>query len=159
MLKRLYWTLYLGFHYLKQYRYPFRSRAAVRNDQSRRIQRMVAHAYRFVPYYRETLDRLGLRPSDFRTVDDLARLPVLERRQIQFAPERFLSSARSARPQRMFSHGGAARERRSRFITGWTRSSRRPSMDSVIMMSSPLIFLFAEGPARRGFSPRQFPTP
>jgi len=82
MLRRLYWTWHLGCHYLKQVHYPFRSRDAVRHDQSRRIQRMVAHAYRFVPYYRETFDRLGLRPSDFRTVDDLARLPVLERREI-----------------------------------------------------------------------------
>ena len=68
---------------------------------------MVAHAYRFVPYYRETLDRLSLRPSDFRTVDDLARLPVLERRQIQLAPERFLSAARSAWPQECFHTGGS----------------------------------------------------
>ena len=68
---------------------------------------MVAHAYRFVPYYRETFDRLGLRPSDFRTVDDLARLPVLERREIQSAPERFLSSARSAGPHECFHTGGS----------------------------------------------------
>lgn len=70
---------------------------------------MVAYAYRFVPYYRETLNSLGLRPSDFRTVDDLARLPILERRQIQLAPERFLSSARSARarPQVCFHTAGS----------------------------------------------------
>jgi len=106
-LRRLYWTWHLGCHYLKQYRYPFRSRDAVRHDQSRRIQRMVAHAYRFVPYYRETLDRLGLRPWDFRTVDELARLPILERGQIQSAPERFLSSARSAGPRVCFHTGGS----------------------------------------------------
>jgi phenylacetate-CoA ligase len=107
VLRRLYWTWHLGCHYLKQVHYPFRSRDAVRHDQSRRIQRMVAHAYRFVPYYRETFDRLGLRPSDFRTVDDLARLPVLERREIQSAPERFLSSARSAGPHECFHTGGS----------------------------------------------------
>jgi len=107
MLRRFYWTWYLGIHYLKQYRYPFRSRASVRNDQSRRVQKMVAHAYRSVPYYRETLNSFGLQPTNFRTVDDLARLPVLERLQIQMDPERFLSSARSAGERVCFHTGGS----------------------------------------------------
>ncbi|MDI7277104.1 MAG: hypothetical protein QME94_14105, partial [Anaerolineae bacterium] len=50
-------------------------------------------AYRYVPYYRETMDRLGLRPSDFRAADDLARLPILEREQLQRDPEYFCSTA------------------------------------------------------------------
>ncbi len=53
---------------------------------------MMSHAYARVPFYRETLDRLGLRPEDFRTAEDLARLPILERRDIQRDPERFLAS-------------------------------------------------------------------
>ncbi len=95
-MKRLWGTASLGFHYLRQRRYPFRRREAVLRDQSRRVQRMAAQAYRFVPYYRETFGKLGLRPSDFRTAADLAKLPILERRRIQSDPERFLSKARSA---------------------------------------------------------------
>ena len=54
---------------------------------------MVAYAYRYVPYYRETLDGLGLTPDDFRTAEDLARLPLLEPEAYQRDPERFLSTA------------------------------------------------------------------
>jgi phenylacetate-CoA ligase len=54
---------------------------------------MVAYATRHVPYYRETLPRLGLRADDLRTAADLARLPLIERDQLQRDPEFFLSTA------------------------------------------------------------------
>jgi phenylacetate-CoA ligase len=57
------------------------------------VRRAIAHAYRHVPYYRETLRRLGLGPGDFGDATDLARLPVIEREQLQRDPEFFLSRA------------------------------------------------------------------
>ena len=54
---------------------------------------MVAYAYRYVPFYREALDRLGLTPGDFRTAADLARLPLLDAEEYRRDPERFLSTA------------------------------------------------------------------
>jgi len=91
--QRVYWSLYLGRRVLGQARYPFKPRPAILRDQSRHVRRMVAHAYANVPYYRRTLDELGLKPSDFRTAEDLARLPILERRRIQEAPRDFMSGA------------------------------------------------------------------
>jgi len=90
---RFLWSLYLASRVLGQARYPFKPRPAIRRDQSRRVRRTVAYAYEHVPYYRRTLERLGLTPSDFKTADDLSRLPILERRQIQEAPEEFISRA------------------------------------------------------------------
>jgi phenylacetate-CoA ligase len=80
-------------HLRGQARYPFKPLAATKRDQASRARRMVAYAYRYVPYYRETMDRLGLRPADFQDADDLARLPLLEREQLQRDPEYFVSTA------------------------------------------------------------------
>ena len=93
MIRRLFWTAYLARHALGQATYPFKPLAKVRRDQRRRIRRIVAHAYRHVPYYRETLRRLALTPADFRTAADLAKLPLLERQQIVRDPEYFVSTA------------------------------------------------------------------
>lgn len=68
--------------------------ATIRRAQDRRLARTIAHAAATVPYYRDTLRALRLAPDDVRTVADLARLPIVERRQVQEDPERFLSSAR-----------------------------------------------------------------
>jgi phenylacetate-CoA ligase len=89
--ERLFWSAYLLRHIVGQRGYAFRPRASILADQKRRIRRMIEHAYRRVPYYQETMDRLGLRPSDFQGADDLARLPLLERREIQSDPERFIA--------------------------------------------------------------------
>jgi phenylacetate-CoA ligase len=77
----------------REARFPFRQRAAIQRAQERRVRATVVHAYRSVPYYRETMRNLGLTPDDFRCVADLARLPLLEREDLQRDPECFVSGA------------------------------------------------------------------
>ena len=43
------------------------------------LRRLMRHAYRHTAFYRQLLDERGLLPEGFSTVDDLARLPLLER--------------------------------------------------------------------------------
>jgi phenylacetate-CoA ligase len=83
----------MAYHLRGQAQYPFKPLAAIKAHQARRVRRMVAYAYRHVPYYRETLDRLGLSPADFRSADDLTRLPLLDRARVQRDPEHFVSTA------------------------------------------------------------------
>lgn len=92
-LNRLFGSLYMAYHRWGQDRYPFRPLVEIEAARDRRVRRMVAYAYRYVPYYRETMNRLGLRPDDFQTADDLAKLPIMEREQLQRNPEYFASPA------------------------------------------------------------------
>jgi phenylacetate-coenzyme A ligase PaaK-like adenylate-forming protein len=91
ILDRLFWTGYVVYHSLGQGRYPFKPIAAIRRDQSRRVRAIVDYAYRHVPYYRETMDRLGLTPADFQNADDLAKLPTIGVEHIQRDPEYYIS--------------------------------------------------------------------
>lgn len=93
LLSRLWGSAYLAYHMRGQARVPYRPIGAVERAQTRRVRRMVDHAYRTVPYYRETMDRLGLRPGDLRVAADLARLPLIEPGQVQRDPEYFVSTA------------------------------------------------------------------
>jgi len=54
---------------------------------------MVRYAYRNVPYYRETMTRLGIRPEDVRNVEDLSRLPIIENDGLRRDPEYYASRA------------------------------------------------------------------
>jgi phenylacetate-CoA ligase len=56
---------------------PRASAQAAAADQLRRLSRLLEHAERNVPYYRELFRGLGIRARDVRTLDDFARLPVL----------------------------------------------------------------------------------
>jgi len=90
---RLLWTLYLAGHLRGQAHFAFRRLTAVRRIQARRVRRMISFAYSHVPYYRDTMQRIGLKPENVRTADDLARLPIIERDQLQRDPEYFVSRA------------------------------------------------------------------
>jgi phenylacetate-CoA ligase len=57
---------------------------------------MVSHAYRRVIHYREAMDRLHVRPEDFRTARDLELLPLVTRDELLDAPERFIASGYGA---------------------------------------------------------------
>ena len=94
MLARLGATAYLASQVVGEARVPFWADSRLRRAGDRRAARMVDHAYRTVPHYRQQLDELRLAPEQIRTVDDLARLPILERAEVQRDPLRFTSSYR-----------------------------------------------------------------
>lgn len=50
--------------------------------QDEHVSNMVRHAYANVPYYHDLMNGRGLKPDDFRTTEDLEKLPVLTRRQV-----------------------------------------------------------------------------
>jgi phenylacetate-CoA ligase len=52
---------------------------ALRDLQVGMLRRVLRHAHRHTEFYHRLLDERGLTPEDFHTVDDLARLPLLER--------------------------------------------------------------------------------
>ncbi len=67
--------------------------ARIERAAGRRCRAIVEHAYRFVPHYREAIDRLGLRPAELDHPAALSQLPLIDRSDLQESPERFLSTA------------------------------------------------------------------
>jgi phenylacetate-coenzyme A ligase PaaK-like adenylate-forming protein len=107
LLTRIKWTAYLARHLRGQSAFPYRSLREIERVQARRVRRMVAHAYNTVPYYRETMQRLRFDPRDFRGASDLARLPILERDQLQRDPGYFLSTELRRSPDFETASGGS----------------------------------------------------
>lgn len=110
MLHRLYWSAYFSYHVHGQSSFPFRPLSKIHTIQNRRVQEIIRYAYTNVPYYRQTMDELGLRPSDFWTVDHLTKLPILERRKMQKDPARFISNKQSIGDYLELGSGGSTGE-------------------------------------------------
>src|SRR5687767_11411115 len=51
-----------------------------------RLRRLVAHAYERVPFYRERFQLAGVRPEDIRAIDDIALLPITDKRDLVDRP-------------------------------------------------------------------------
>lgn len=57
-----------------------------------RLQRLLKHAYERCEFYRERMNRIGLRPEDVRDVADLRVLPPLEKKDLQNDGERMIAA-------------------------------------------------------------------
>lgn len=67
--------------------------------QQAELRRLIQHASTHIPHYRELFARLRLTPDNFRTVADLAKLPVLEKSALRADPLRYLDEQLS--PKRL----------------------------------------------------------
>ena len=102
------------------WRHPRASREELIQFQNRKLRLLVAHAFANVPHYRRRFDEAGIRPSDIRSVADLARLPVTTKADLRNQP---LSDivARGVDPRRLIlrytagSTGEPTRVRRTAF--------------------------------------------
>ena len=56
------------------------------------LKRLITHSYSNVPYYREIMKKHGLTPDDFRSVDDLPKMPLLTRDDIRNNFDSLISS-------------------------------------------------------------------
>ncbi len=85
-------TLYLWLLSRVERRVPFWPPERIVRLQQRRLQATVRHAYATVPFYRQVMDERGLRPADLQSVEDLARLPLIDDADLRYRPEQFVSS-------------------------------------------------------------------
>ncbi len=92
LFERAYWNAFVLWHARNETRLPFSPLERILEIQSRRVRAMVRHAYGTVPFYRDAMDAARLRPSDFRSAEDLSKLPLITGEQVAFSPERFVSS-------------------------------------------------------------------
>lgn len=71
----------------------------LRRLQEDRLRQLLIHAYGNVPLYRRLYDEAGFRPEDFRSLDDLERIPLLRKERLKMArPEEMV--ARGVDPER-----------------------------------------------------------
>lgn len=67
------------------------STGQIRDFQLEKVQALLKHAAVNVPYYREVFSSLGAEPQDFRTLEDLQRLPVLTKEIIRNNQSRLIA--------------------------------------------------------------------
>jgi phenylacetate-CoA ligase len=67
-------------------RHASATREDLRRFRDRELRRLVAHAYRKVPYFHRLFREHGLTPEDVRTAADLERVPITTRATLQALP-------------------------------------------------------------------------
>ena len=63
----------------------------LRAIQLNRLQKLVRHCYRTVPFYRQLMEKMELVPDDIRTLDDIRLFPIITKHSVLADPQSFLS--------------------------------------------------------------------
>ena len=58
-------------------------RPLLRQVQLQRLQKIVAHEYSNVEFYRRRMDEKGVKPSDIRSLEDIAKLPFMMKKDLR----------------------------------------------------------------------------
>ncbi|MEM2960527.1 MAG: hypothetical protein QXU67_02865 [Candidatus Bathyarchaeia archaeon] len=59
--------------------------------QFEKLRKIVSYAYAKVPYYKMKFDEAGFSPEKFRNIEDIEKIPILTKEDIQKNTERFIS--------------------------------------------------------------------
>ena len=119
--------------------------------QAKRLGAMVRHAYATVPFYRRLYDQERVDPTAIRSLDDLARLPVITKAQLQAEPEEdllsrsrrkeslvtALTSGSSGRPFRTYRDPGVERWRAGFLLRALATAGYRLGDHLLIVVERP----------------------
>lgn len=79
-------AFYLVYETLAALRRKRWSAERLAEHQSARLRELVRHAYQSVPYYHDLFDEAGVQPEDIRSLDDLSRIPITTKADMQSVP-------------------------------------------------------------------------
>ena len=59
---------------------------ALRRIQNKKLRALIQHSYAHVPYYHNLFRKVGLRPDDIQTIDDLYKIPITRKTDLRDLP-------------------------------------------------------------------------
>jgi phenylacetate-CoA ligase len=80
------------YHLVKAMRRAYWKRDKLRRYQEKRLRSVVKYAYDFVPLYHEKFRKAGVNPHDIKTLEDLAKLPIVRKNEMKLENPRRLVS-------------------------------------------------------------------
>lgn len=141
-----------GWYLLQQLRAERWPLPRLRAYQLRRLQRLLAGGYRDVPFYRALMDGAGVHPADITTLEDIQRLPLVDKAMMRSVPEleRFSRSiANNADVTRIYTSGSHGepfsflvdqsynRWRKAQYLRPYLTNGRRPGQRVLRLTAFP----------------------
>jgi phenylacetate-CoA ligase len=80
------------------------SSTLLRSYQTARLRALLRHSYEMVPFYRQRFQSAGFHPDQFRTLEDLQRVPITRKSDLRLAAEQD-ALAQDCDPARLIRYG------------------------------------------------------
>jgi len=83
---KLYYERYMGSYkkYLQELlKTQWMTKDEIRSNQTNNFQKLLNHAYKNVPYYKKLFGDLNLHPNDFKSLNDIKKIPLLDKETVR----------------------------------------------------------------------------
>jgi phenylacetate-CoA ligase len=104
------------------------SREQLLDYQNMKVQEIVRYAFDNVPFYHEKFLQAGVKPTDVKTVDDLKKLPILRREELQKAADKVISNEFDSRRLKHVSTSGSTGQPLFTYITAREDAFRKAKL-------------------------------
>lgn len=135
----------------------------LRSLQEEKLRRLVHHAYHQVPLYRRLWDAAGVRPEEIRTLENLPRLPVVDKQTLRAAypaeavarnvdPRqlvRYASSGSTGRPLQFVMTRAEKGQRWANMFRCWAWAGAYQGLRAVNLKDGHSLGAFQTGPLHR----------
>ena len=106
LFKKLYGSSVIARNLPHQTNVPFLPREELHRLRDKRLREMIDYAANTVPYYRTFFKEHKIDPSEIKTVDDLIRLPLIDKQTVRNAPRTFVSESKEGKESIQFVTSG-----------------------------------------------------
>jgi phenylacetate-CoA ligase len=118
----------IAYHLGNLIRHTRWSKGKLSEYRNSKIRKIVRYAYENVPFYHEKFRRSGLKPTAVRGVDDLKKLPVVRRRELQENPSKVISDEFDINSLKKISTTGSTGCPMSAYITNGEDAFRKAKL-------------------------------
>ena len=80
------------YYLAKAMKRPYWDRNRLRTYQEKKLRSVVKYAQNYVPFYHEKFRKVGVIPGDIKTLEDLAKLPIVRKDEMRNEKPRRLVS-------------------------------------------------------------------
>lgn len=90
----------------------------ITNLQIKRLRKLIKYSYENVPYYHHILRKRNLKPADIKTIEDLKKIPILGKNEINAYMKELISKSFPRKKLLPYSTGGSTGEP-TKFMHDW----------------------------------------
>jgi phenylacetate-CoA ligase len=90
-LRKLVGQLILNYYLLQLKRDQWKDPRELRRIQFKKLKAIIKHAYNYVPHYHKAFSLAGVKPNNIKSFEDLRKLPLVSRQDIQKGYQNFLA--------------------------------------------------------------------
>ena len=104
----------------------------IRVYQEKKLNELLCHSYKNVPYFKKIFNEMGLKPENIKTLEDIHKIPFLTKETIRASPNEFISQNFPSHKLRYLTTGGSTGKPLGFYVTKGVWDAEQIAYNKII---------------------------